>query len=33
LFQKRRKLMQDWSDYLASPPAQVLDMAPRAETA
>jgi integrase len=23
LFQKRRKLMQDWADYLASPPAAV----------
>ena len=26
LFQKRRKLMQDWADYLASPPAAVLEL-------
>ena len=26
LFQKRRKLMQDWADYLASSPAAVLDL-------
>lgn len=26
LFQKRRKLMQDWADYLASPPAEVLEL-------
>jgi hypothetical protein len=26
LFAKRRKLMQDWSDYLASIPADVLDL-------
>ena len=26
LFQKRRRLMQDWADYLASPPATVLEL-------
>jgi integrase len=26
LFQKRRKLMEDWADYLASPPAAVLEL-------
>jgi integrase len=26
LFQKRRKLMEDWADYLASPPADVLEL-------
>jgi integrase len=26
LFQKRRKLMQDWADYLASPAAKVLEL-------
>jgi hypothetical protein len=26
LFAKRRKLMQDWADYLASVPADVLDL-------
>jgi integrase len=27
LFAKRRKLMQDWADYLASPPARVVELA------
>ena len=26
LFQKRRRLMQDWADYLTSPPATVLEL-------
>jgi integrase len=26
LFAKRRKLMQDWADYLASPPARVVEL-------
>ena len=26
LFAKRRRLMQDWADYLASPPADVLEL-------
>jgi integrase len=26
LFAKRRKLMQDWADYLASPPGRVVDL-------
>jgi hypothetical protein len=26
LFQKRRKLMEDWADYLASPAAIVLEL-------
>ena len=25
LFQKRRKLMEDWSKFLATPPAEVLE--------
>jgi integrase len=36
LFAKRRKLMQDWADYLASAPADVLglhDTVPQRETA
>jgi integrase len=36
LFAKRRKLMQDWADYLAAPPADVLELhetAPQLETA
>jgi integrase len=31
LFQKRRRLMQDWADYLASPLAPVLELRPTAE--
>jgi integrase len=26
LFAKRRKLMQDWADFLATPPAEVVDL-------
>jgi integrase len=26
LFTKRRKLMQDWADYLATPPARVVEL-------
>ena len=34
LFQKRRRLMQDWSDYLASAPATVLELnAPQQQSA
>jgi hypothetical protein len=36
LFAKRRKLMQDWADYLAAPPAAVLELheiEPQLETA
>jgi integrase len=29
LFAKRRALMQDWSDYLASSPARVVDLPQR----
>ena len=32
LFQKRRRLMQDWSDYLASPPAAVFELQDRSGT-
>ena len=29
LFQKRRRLMQDWADYLAAAPAAVLELQER----
>jgi integrase len=33
LFAKRRKLMQDWADYLAMPPARVVELQRRAGSA